>query len=95
MQFLFKRKIILTIFIIVLIVFVALTKVNQQLEMEKLSEDKARLEADIDRLELLKKNLEEELKNVDSKEFVEEYARKKFRMVKENEMIFIINENEN
>ncbi len=93
MQFLLKRRLLLTILIIGLVVFVAYTKINQQLEMEKLIEDKARLEADISRLELLKKNLEEELKNVDSKEFIEEYARKKFRMVKENEMIFIINGN--
>ncbi len=93
MQFLLKRKLLLTVLIIGLVVFVAYTKINQQLEMEKLIEDKARLEADISRLELLKKNLEEELKNVDSKEFIEEYARKKFRMVKENEMIFIINGN--
>ncbi len=93
MQFLLKRRLLLTMLIIGLVVFVAYTKINQQLEMEKLIEDKARLEADISRLELLKKNLEEELKNVDSKEFIEEYARKKFRMVKENEMIFIINGN--
>ncbi len=93
MRVIFKNKLLLTFIVIGLIIFVAYTKINQQLEMEKLSEDKARLEADINRLELLKKNLEEELRNVDSKEFVEEYARKKFRMVKENEMIFIINEN--
>ncbi len=93
MRFLLKRKILLTVLVMLLLVFVAYTKIDQQLEMERLSEDKARLEADINRLELLKKNLEEELRNVDSEGFIEEYARKKFRMVKENEMIFIISEN--
>ncbi len=93
MSFFLKRKLLFTIIIVIFLLFIGYTKVNQQLEIEKLTEDKARLEADIERLELLKQVLKEELKNIDSNEYIEEYARSRLRMIKENEMIFIVNEN--
>lgn len=93
MQTLFKRKKLLIVILVLLLIIVAITKINQQIELDNLQKERARLEAEKERLELLRESLKEELSNASNPQYLESLAQKKLRMVRPDEMIFIIREN--
>lgn len=82
------------IFVIVLLLFLLglYTYVFQQMEMKKLKEDRAALQLEVQRLELLKANLEEELRRSGSLAYIEDIARGQLKMVMPDEMLYVIHD---
>ena len=81
-------RLILTVIIVVLIFFVAISVkniVSLHVEKNELEEENARLEEEKDRLQ-------NELENADDPEYIEEQARQQLRMVMPGEVLYIIEE---
>lgn len=87
---------LIKLFALFLIIYFFITIYNQQQEINSLKviyEDKS-FEYSEKQKEL--KKVEDELKNIDSKEFIEKQAREKLKMVKPNETVYIdVNKNKN
>lgn len=81
-------RLILTVIIVVLIFFAAISVkniVSLHVEKNELEEENARLEDEKDRLQ-------NELENADDLEYIEEQARQQLRMVMPGEVLYIIEE---
>ena len=81
-------RLILTVIIVVLIFFAAISVkniVSLHVEKNELEEENARLEDEKDRLQ-------NELENADDPEYIEEQARQQLRMVMPGEVLYIIEE---
>ena len=81
-------RLILTVIIVVLIFFAAISVkniVSLHVEKNELEEENARLEEEKDRLQ-------NELENADNPEYIEEQARQQLRMVMPGEVLYIIEE---
>lgn len=81
-------RLILTVIIVVLIFFAAISVkniVSLHVEKNELEEENARLEEEKDRLQ-------NELENADDPEYIEEQARQQLRMVMPGEVLYIIEE---
>ena len=74
-----------------LVIFVVVIAISA-VKIIKLSYEKNTLEKYNAELLIQKENLEEQFKNSSSKEFLEQQIRKKLRMIKENEILFVIPE---
>lgn len=94
MNYIIKRKKLFLVLLLIVLFIVAYTKISQQVEIKKLNQMKAKYNADIERLKLLKENLEEELKNIDNSDvqYLEKQARQKRRLIKPGEIIYVITE---
>ena len=68
------------------------TYVYQQMEMKKLKDDRVSLQLEVQRLELLKANLEEELRRSGSLAYIEDVARGQLRMIMPDEMLYVIHD---
>lgn len=81
-------RLVLTVIIVVLIFFAAISVkniVSLHVEKNELEEENARLEEEKDRLQ-------NELENADDPEYIEEQARQQLRMVMPGEVLYIIEE---
>ena len=81
-------RLILTVIIVVLIFFAAISVkniVSLHVEKNELEEENARLEDE-------KNRLQNELENADDPEYIEEQARQQLRMVMPGEVLYIIEE---
>lgn len=77
-------------FIIILIIFwLGKTLISQSMMMKELNQRKEQKQEEISKLEKEIKELEAEIENKDSLEFVEKVAREELRLVKPREIIYI------
>lgn len=88
----FAKRIILIV-AIVIILFGATTFISQQVQLKNLQEERLAKQAQIERLTLIRQTLLEELKNADDLGYIETIAREKFKMVKPDEIIYVIHGN--
>lgn len=87
-----RRKRSILIIALLLVLLGLYTYVYQQMEMKKLKEDRIALQLEVQRLELLKANLEEELRRSGSLAYIEDVARGQLRMVMPDEMLYVIHD---
>lgn len=86
-------KRIVLIVAIVIIIFGTTTFISQQVQLKNLQEERLAKRAEIERLTLIRQTLLEELQNADDLGYIETIAREKFKMVKPDEIIYVINGN--
>ncbi len=87
-----RRKRVILIMALLLLLLGLYTYVYQQMEMKKLKEDRLALQLEVQRLELLKANLEEELRRSGSLAYIEDKARGQLKMVMPDEMLYVIHD---
>lgn len=87
----FNRNKLLLLIVLGLIVFGTSTFVSQQIQIKQLNAERLGYIAKIERLKLVKQNLQEELERSGSLEYIEIVAREKYNMVKPDEILFFIN----
>lgn len=87
-----RRKRSIIIIALLLILLGLYTFIFQQMEMKKLKEDRVSLQLEVQRLELLKAKLEEELRRSGSLAYVEDVARGQLKMVMPDEMLYLIHD---
>ena len=73
----------------VIIVYFCLSIYNQERDIEYLKGTYKEIQEEMKEKEEILKQVQNELKTVDSDEFVEKQAREKLKMVKSNEKVFI------
>lgn len=88
----FSRKKLLLLIALALIVFGTSTFISQQIQLKQLQAERLGYIAKIERLKLVKQNLEEELEKSSTLEYIEIVAREKYNMVKPDEILFFINQ---
>lgn len=89
-----KRNRVVVLFAVAFLIYVGVTFVRQELKLRQL---RAEEEACQQKILVLKEDveeLEEELENASSPETIERIAREKLKMVKPNEIIYIIQEDD-
>ncbi|WP_459129157.1 FtsB family cell division protein [Guggenheimella bovis] len=91
MSFLKKNKLPLILAVLILLVAVYI-QMNQGMEMQKLIEERKAYQAEIERLKLVKLNLQNELKNSGNLDYIEMIAREKLKMVKPDEIVYYVHE---
>lgn len=89
-----KRNRVVVLFAIAFIIYVGVTILRQEVKLRQLKAEEAACQAEIMLLKEDVEELEEELENASSPETIERIAREKLKMVKPNEIIYIIQENE-
>lgn len=89
-----KRNRVVVLFAIAFFVYVGVTILRQEVKLHQLKAEEAACQAEIMLLKEDVEELEEELENASSPETIERIAREKLKMVKPNEIIYIIQENE-
>ncbi|NLY37031.1 MAG: hypothetical protein GX046_07340 [Tissierellia bacterium] len=87
-----RRKRSIMIIALLLILLGLYTYIYQQMEMKKLKDDRVSLQLEVQRLELLKANLEEELRRSGSLAYIEDVARGQLRMIMPDEMLYVIHD---
>lgn len=87
-----RRKRAILIIALLLLLLGLYTYVYQQMEMKKLKEDRLALQLEVQRLELLKASLEEELRRSGSLAYIEDVARGQLKMVMPDEMLYVIHD---
>lgn len=87
-----RRKRSIMIIALLLILLGLYTYIFQQMEMKKLKEDRISLQLEVQRLELLKANLEEELRRSGSLAYIEDVARGQLKMIMPDEMLYVIHD---
>lgn len=88
----FSRKKLLLLIALALIIFGTSTFISQQIQLKQLQAEQLGYIAKIERLKLVKQNLQEELDKSSSLEYIEIVAREKYNMVKPDEILFFINQ---
>lgn len=87
-----RRKRMKQTIVIAGLIFVLLVIFNfyqGHLETEDMDKQLAQLEQDINQLEENNNNLREQIKQINSKKFIEEVAREELGLVKEGELLYI------
>lgn len=87
----FSGKKLLLLIALGLIIFGTSTYVSQQIQIKQLTAEQLGYIAKIERLKLVKQNLQEELERSSSLDYIEIVAREKYNMVKPDEILFFIN----
>lgn len=82
------RRLITSVITIILIAFVLVSAVN----IAKLTKQRDELKAYNKKLLNLKEDLVAELDHINSAEYIEQQARKDLKMIKENELLFVVEE---
>ena len=80
---------VIIVLIILIIGYFCLSIYNQERDIEYLKGTYKEIQEEMKEREEILKNVQNELKTVDSDEFVEKQAREKLKMVKSNEKVFI------
>ena len=84
----------LILLLVVVIVFLSLYIIKSEMKMRELQKEKTYQEEENARLTREKEELENELENINSDEYIEYMARKNLNMVKSGELVFILPEDE-
>jgi len=87
-----KRNRVIVLFAIAFLIYVGVTLVRQEIKFRELLAEEALCQAKIVLLKEDVDELQEELENASSPETIEKIAREKLKMVKPNEIIYIIQE---
>ena len=82
----------LVLFIIAFSIYFVVTVINQEIMLTELKVEEVRLNQEIERLSEEKEKLELDLKASQSLDNIEKIARSKLKMVMPNEIIYIIQE---
>lgn len=88
----FSRKKLLLLIVLGLLIFGVSTFISQQIQIRQLNAERLGYIAKIERLKLVKQNLQEELEKSSSLDYIEIVAREKYNMVKPDEILFFVNE---
>ena len=83
------RKIYKIILILIVLLYVGITLINQQQTLNQYTEDSKELAKQIEEEQQTKAELEEKKENVDSLEFIEQMAREKLEMYYPNERVYV------
>ncbi|MCG8541335.1 MAG: septum formation initiator family protein [Clostridia bacterium] len=86
----FRRNKIAILFLSILIVYLSITIANQQGKLKDLQREEKELQSIANDLKSEVKEIEKRAEESTSLEFVEKTAREKLKMVKQNEIIYII-----
>ncbi len=89
-----KRNRVVVLFAVAFLIYVGVTFVRQELKLRQLHAEEEACQQKILLLKEDVKELEEELENASSPETIERIAREKLKMVKPNEIIYIIQEDD-
>ena len=84
-----KRKIIKILLFITIAVYAVITFINQQLTLNRYSDNQAKLEKEINEQTDYNKELAATKDNVNSEEFIEEMAREKLDMYLPTERVYV------
>ncbi len=87
-----KRNRVVVLFAVAFLIYVGFTFVRQEVKLRQLRAEEAACQAKIVLLKEDVDELENELENASSPETIERIAREKLKMVKPNEIIYIIQE---
>jgi len=87
-----KRNRVVVLFAVAFLIYVGITFVRQEIKLRQLHAEEAACQSEIVLLKEDVDELEEELENASSPETIERIAREKLKMVKPNEIIYIIQE---
>ncbi len=87
-----RRNRIVTLLAVIFFIYVGITVVRQELKLRQLHMEEAVAEENITVLKKEVEALEEELEDASSLETIERIAREKLKMVKPNEITYIIQE---
>ncbi|SHK21708.1 FtsB family cell division protein [Paramaledivibacter caminithermalis] len=85
-----KRNRISIAFIVMLIVYLSVTMVNQEMKLRDLEKEENQLQQRAATLKKELSDMEKKIEESESLEFIEKVAREKLKMVKPNEIIYII-----
>lgn len=85
-----KRNRIAILFLSCLLVYLSITIVNQETKLRDLKNEGEQLQKTVDELKEEVSKMEKKVEESASLEFVEKVAREKLKMVKQNEIIYII-----
>lgn len=91
-RFFFRRNQITIIFLIVFMVYVSVTFVRQEIKLRELRFEESNLISKIQTLNTDITKLEIEIEETAGLVYLEKLAREKLKMVKSNEIIYIIQE---
>lgn len=89
-----KRNKYLIIFMVVFLSYIGYTVVKTEIKIQELKANEAVLKEELNKLTEEKETLTKELENSKSLESIEKIAREKLKMVKPNEVIYIIQDEE-
>jgi len=89
-----KRNRYVFIFVVIFSIYVAFTLVSQEVQYKSLKAEEEMYLKEIDSLNIEIAKLEKELESNKDLKSIEKIAREKLKMVKPNEIIYIIQENE-
>lgn len=92
--FFIKRHKFFLFIIILLIGYFGFLYVDQGMKIKELREEEARLNEKLNNWQNKVDNVEKKLEKSNSVEFIEKEAREKLKMVKDNEIIYIIQDSE-
>ena len=84
-----KKKIIRNIILILALVYVVFTLINQQQTLNKYAQNSEDLSQQIEEQKNYKEELAQKQADINSKEFIEETAREKLDMYLPNEKVYI------
>ncbi|WP_432404960.1 FtsB family cell division protein [Wukongibacter sp. M2B1] len=86
----FKRNRIALLFLSCLLVYLSVTIVNQEMKLRDLQEEEKVLQKRVKKLKDEMSEMERKAQESTNPEFIEKTAREKLKMVKQNEIIYII-----
>ena len=84
-----KRKLITVLLFVLVIAYTIVTLINQQITLNRYSEDQAKLNLQIEEESAHKEELVATKNNVNSEEFIEQMAREKLDMYLPTERVYI------
>ena len=88
--FFIKRHKIILVLMCIIIGYFGFLFIDQELKIKELKREENQLEEKIQAIECKIEDVEEEIDKSDTTEFIEKEAREKLKMVKENEIIYMI-----
>lgn len=86
----FKRNQITLVILMVFLAYVSVTLVRQEIVLREVQYEEAEKLAEIEQLTTEVEKLEERIEEADDMAYIEKIAREKLKMVKSNEIIYII-----
>ncbi|RKD20925.1 cell division protein FtsL [Caminicella sporogenes DSM 14501] len=88
-----KRNRIHIIICLILFIYLSITMIKQEIKIRELKNEEKQALKQVNELKMKIKDMKKNIEKSDSKEFVEKVAREKLKMVKPNEIIYIIQDN--
>lgn len=88
----FKTKIIILVLVMLFLLYFGVQVIQQNQHMKALEKERLEYEQEIEALNLKIIDLKDKIDNKNSDEYIEKMAREKLKMVKPDEIIYIIKE---